>query len=166
VIRERAWLVDYVEDRDLWRLKLPESPAVSAWIAAQPMTFESWDALHDAGLDAAIESGRAVQTYIEQYGRKARAEMTREVLRGGVHVVPCINLPYMNCSEHVGELLKEHPEAPFACGYFRRRDGRWQFSLRSRPDFDVSAVAQRFGGGGHAGAAGFDAAALGDVFAW
>jgi len=33
--------------------------------------------------------------------------------------------------------------------------GRYQYNLRSRGDFDVSEVAKQFGGGGHAGAAGF-----------
>ena len=31
----------------------------------------------------------------------------------------------------------------------------WQYSLRSRSDFDVSEIAKKFGGGGHAKAAGF-----------
>lgn len=150
----RPWLVDYVEDRDLWRHARPNSSEVSAWIAAQPMTFEAWDALFQAHLPAAIESGRAVQAYIDQYGRKARAHARIETLFG--FEVPTVNMPYMNCSEHVGALRKEHPDAPFAVGYFRRADGRWQFALRSGPDFDVSEVAKHFGGGGHAGAAGFD----------
>ena len=34
-------------------------------------------------------------------------------------------------------------------------DGRFQYSLRSRGDFDVSELAKKHGGGGHKGAAGF-----------
>lgn len=153
-----TWLVDYVQDRDLWRQALPDTEAVSAWVAAQPMTFEAWDALACGGRDRAVASGEAVRSYIEQYGRKARAEARLE--RIAEYVVPTMNLPYMNCSEHVGKLLEENGAAPFAAGYFRRSDGRWQFSLRSRSDFDVSEVAAKFGGGGHRGAAGFDVAAL------
>jgi len=158
--RDRPWLINYVEDRDLWRRALPNSDLVSAWIAAQPMTFGAWDQLYDEGENAAISSGIAVQKYIAQYGRKARAEMRSETIAG--HIVPTMNLPYMNCSEHIGVLLKEALDrsAPFAAGYFRRRDGRWQFSLRSGPDFDVSEVAKQFGGGGHAGAAGFEVEVL------
>src|SRR5882672_11091377 len=40
--QSRHWLVNYVEDRDLWKLELPNTKEVSAWIAAQPMTFEAW----------------------------------------------------------------------------------------------------------------------------
>lgn len=153
-----AWLVEYIDDRDRWVLQLPETRAVAAWVAAQPMTFEAWDWLAMEGLEAAVRSGKAVQAYIEQYGRKAREHARFERIAG--HRVPTINLPYMNCSEHVGALLDAHPGVPFAAGYFRRDDGRWQFSLRARPDFDVSEVAETFGGGGHAGAAGFDVARL------
>jgi nanoRNase/pAp phosphatase (c-di-AMP/oligoRNAs hydrolase) len=54
------------------------------------------------------------------------------------------------------ELLKRHPDAPFAAIYFDRGDGKRQWSLRSREDFDVSRVARRFANGGHRQAAGFE----------
>src|SRR5512143_3990067 len=96
---------------------------------------------------------------MKQYGTKALAEARPELIGG--YVVPCVNLPYMNCSEYVGRLLTQSgPTVPFAAGYFRRGDGMWQFSLRSRPGFDCSAVAQSFCGGGHPQAAGFQVARL------
>lgn len=158
----RPWLVDVVEDRDLWRHRLNGTSEIMAWIAAQPMTFKAWDRLHAMDSRGAFNAGRHVQAYIDQYGRKARAQARWESING--YHVPTVNMPYMNCSEHVGKLLEENPEAPFAAGYFRRADGRWQFSLRSSPPgvlrphagFDVSAVAKQYGGGGHAQAAGFD----------
>ena len=154
----RRWLVDYVEDRDLWRQALPRTREVSAYISSLPMTFEEWDALAASTWQDVADKGAAVQQYIDTYGRKAR-EMARFEMIAGYHV-PTINLPYMNCSEHVGALAEEYPDAPFAAGYFRRADGRWQFSLRSRDGFDVSEVAKGFGGGGHVAAAGFDVASL------
>ncbi|HEY6554426.1 MAG TPA: phosphohydrolase, partial [Vicinamibacteria bacterium] len=45
--------------------------------------------------------------------------------------------------------------APFVVGWWRRADGLFQYSLRSRGEFDVSAVAMGYGGGGHRNAAGF-----------
>jgi oligoribonuclease NrnB/cAMP/cGMP phosphodiesterase (DHH superfamily) len=150
----RPWLVDYIEDRDLWRQALPRTREVSAYIASLPMTFEEWDTLSATPWKAVADKGAAVQRYIDTYGAKAREMARVEGISG--HRVPTINLPYMNCSEHVGALAEEYPDAPFAAGYFRRADGRWQFSLRSRDGFDVSAIAKVFGGGGHVGAAGFD----------
>lgn len=158
VINDRPWLINYIEDRDLWRQALPRTREVSAYISSLPMTFEEWDALAASKWQDIADKGAAIQRYIDTYGRKAR-EMARFEMIAGSHV-PTVNLPYMNCSEHVGALAEEYPDAPFAAGYFRRADGRWQFSLRARTGFDVSEVAKVFGGGGHAGAAGFDVATL------
>lgn len=159
--------VAYIQDRDLWRNALPDTEAVSAWIATQEMTWESWDRLCAQVVSGeAARAGQHVQAYIEQYGRKARAEVREEVFvaRPTRRGVPTVNLPYMNCSEHIGALCEENPWASFCAGYFRRGDGRWQFSLRSRGDFDVSEIAQFHGGGGHKNAAGFDVASLSEVF--
>jgi len=43
---------------------------------------------------------------------------------------------------------------PFVVMYFDTADKR-VFSLRSRGEVDVANIAKRYGGGGHAGAAGF-----------
>src|SRR5207248_5779090 len=73
---------------------------------------------------------------------------------GGI-TVPVINITPQNASDHIDSLLKRHPDAPFGASFFLRGDGRWQFSLRARGDFDVSEVAKRYGGGGHRAASGF-----------
>jgi oligoribonuclease NrnB/cAMP/cGMP phosphodiesterase (DHH superfamily) len=152
------WLVDYVEDRDLWKWQLPNSKEVSAFVSSVPMTFAEWDAIDAIGYSRVAEGGRAILRYIENYGDKACENATIEKI--DEFDVPCINTQYMNISDHVGKLADLHPEAPFAVGYFRRSDGQWQFSLRSRGDFDVSEIAKRFGGGGHKSAAGFQVTML------
>jgi uncharacterized protein len=152
--RRNLWIVDYVEDRDLWNWALPGSKEVSAYYASIPMTFEAWDDLNRLGLEAVSKGGIAIQRYIDNFGSKAREQTKFEQIADWT--VPTINVPYMNCSDHVGALCEENPAAPFAAGYFRRADGRWQFSLRSRGEFDVSKVAMIYGGGGHKNAAGFD----------
>lgn len=149
----RPWLVDYVEDRDLWRWALPNSREVSAYIASVPMTFEAWDELAAMDVKDVAEQGRGIMRYIDTYGEEACKQARFHTVGG--YWVPTINVSYQNGSDHVGKLLDKHEGACFAVGYFRRGDGAWQFSLRSRKDFDVSRVAQGFGGGGHAQAAGF-----------
>ena len=52
-------------------------------------------------------------------------------------------------------MLKKYPEAPFVGSYFEDANGTRRWSLRSRPDFDVSEVAKKLGGGGHRQASGF-----------
>ena len=54
------------------------------------------------------------------------------------------------------DVVRTAREADVAAVVKERRDGRWKVSLRSRGEHDVALVAQRFGGGGHRLAAGYD----------
>jgi oligoribonuclease NrnB/cAMP/cGMP phosphodiesterase (DHH superfamily) len=149
----RPWLVDYVEDRDLWRFKLPESKAVNAWVSAQKQTFGDWMNLSQMQVKTASFNGTAVLAYIDRYVEEM-SEQARNVDFMGYRV-PIVNAPYLCISELVGKLAET---APFAIGWFQRRDGMYQYSLRSRSNsnVDVSEIAKRFpGGGGHKGSAGF-----------
>ena len=56
------------------------------------------------------------------------------------------------------DVVRTAREADVAAVVKERRDGRWKVSLRSRGEHDVALVAQRFGGGGHRLAAGYDSA--------
>lgn len=153
------WLVDYIEDRDIWAWKLPLSREVSAYLSTQPMTFENWDRINAMQVKEVADLGKGVLEYIDQFGDKAIQTARRE--RVGGYKVWTMNVPYMNCSDHVNKLLTEKG-GEFAVGYFRQLDGKWQFSLRSVGDFDVSEVAKAYGGGGHKNAAGFKV----DVLPW
>jgi oligoribonuclease NrnB/cAMP/cGMP phosphodiesterase (DHH superfamily) len=156
------WIVDYVEDRDLWRKALPRTDAFTAYMATKPMTFEEWDKMQASTLKDLADQGEAVLSYIEQYGNKATAQARVETIAG--YKAYTMNLPYMNCSEFLNKLLTDPNEMKvkpdFAASYFRTLKGEWQFSLRSVGDFDVSRVAQAFGGGGHKSAAGFKVSVL------
>jgi oligoribonuclease NrnB/cAMP/cGMP phosphodiesterase (DHH superfamily) len=149
----RPWLVDMVEDRDLWRFRFPTTKACTAYMASQPYSYENWDTMQEMGRAACAAKGFAIMDYIAQYGRNA-LENQRHVRFNGWVDVPTINVQYMNCSEHLHELLMANPDAPFVVGYFCQGDGQWRLSFRCREDFDVSAVAETFGGGGHKKAAG------------
>lgn len=151
-----------IEDRDLWRFQYDDTREAHAYVAALPMTIEAWDQLARTPFEEVVAGGKAIRRYIDTYCEKASAE-AREVLILG-HRVAVVNVPYQNASEMGSVLLEKFPHAEFAAGYFQRADGRWQFSLRSRSDFDVSEVAKRFGGGGHAGAAGFEVGELAEVW--
>ena len=66
--------------------------------------------------------------------------------------VPVANVPYMFASD-AGNRMAEGEL--FSASYFDTPDGR-KFSLRSKDTgLDVSEIAKRYGGGGHARAAGF-----------
>jgi len=150
--------VDCIEDRDLWRFHLPETKNLHAYIASFPMTIGAWDRLAKTPTDAMVEGGESIRRYIDTYLEKAAVE--RRVVEIDGNAVVALNIPYQNASEAADVLLCYEPDCAYSMGYFQRADGRWQFSLRSRGDFDVSEVAKLHGGGGHAAASGFDMAEL------
>jgi oligoribonuclease NrnB/cAMP/cGMP phosphodiesterase (DHH superfamily) len=149
----RPWLIDFVEDRDLWRWKFDKSKEANAWISAcKRDSFSEWSALNDLSLAAVIDKGEAVLAFVDRYVSEM-VEQARTVDFEGYRI-PIVNAPYINISELVGKLAES---APFALGWFQRADGIYAYSLRSRgPEgVDVSEIAKKYGGGGHRNSAGF-----------
>lgn len=146
------WLVDYTEDRDLWRWVLPCSREINAALRSYPLDFEEWDRLSRVNPIAALApEGRAIlrreQQIVEDHVRHAR-----EIEMAG-HRILAVNATVL-FSDVAGELAKDRP---FGACYFDRADGKRQWSLRSRDGgVDVSEVAAKFGGGGHRNAAGYE----------
>jgi len=165
--RPRPWYVDYVEDRDLWNKKLPNTDEANAYIMTLPFDIESWEGLAKTSLETAISNGRGALAHVEHYVREGRKQAQLGTLiftpgrnpeeagePGHIYHVRIVNALYMNISELAGALAQE-PGIDIGIGYFERGDGVMQFSLRSRSDVDVSAIASSLGGGGHKNAAGF-----------
>jgi hypothetical protein len=157
----RPAFINYVEDRDLWRKALPNGDEFTIALRSHPQDFETWDRLVAAGPAPLIEEGRAIQRYyrlrVEELKQSsylakiAWGHDTRDLTRSTIAIA---NAPYFAASEVAGELCAVDG-AEFGASYFEVRPGQWQYSLRSRGDFDVSAVAKCFGGGGHKNASGF-----------
>lgn len=148
--KTRPWLVDYVEDRDLWRFRLQDSKAVNAFVGATRQTFGEWMDLSQCQLETVADSGTGILRYIDRYVEEMSAHARNVDFEG--YRVPIVNASPISISELVGHLAET---APFAVGWFQRRDGKYQYSLRSRGEVDVSEIAKKYGGGGHKGAAGF-----------
>lgn len=147
---EAHWLVDYVQDRDLWRWELPQSRAINAALSSYQRDFAVWSMLARRTPDDMIKEGEAIvryqQTVIDTHVRNA----TLISLQG--HTVPIVNATTLQ--SEIGNALCENK--PFSVTWFDRQDGSRQFSLRSREDgVDVSEIAKIYGGGGHRNAAGF-----------
>jgi oligoribonuclease NrnB/cAMP/cGMP phosphodiesterase (DHH superfamily) len=157
------YLVQYVQDRDLWNWVLEDSKAVSAYIQLQSLTFAAWDKLADeledcTGFDNAVALGKALlRKQDSEIGAGIKATKRRMTIGG--YDVPVANLPHFLASE-AGNILCRNE--PFAATYFDSADGSRSFSLRSDKDdpraIDVSLIATAFGGGGHKNASGFRAA--------
>lgn len=160
--RPRPWIVEYVQDRDLWTWQLPRSREVSAYLRSLPTgedidaDLERWNDL--AARDRVAEVaplGAAILAYQEQVIRDAcrRAGVAR--LPGVDVEVPCVNATEL-VSEIGNELARE---APFAIVWHEDGNGARHYSLRScgsnPAHADVAAIARELGGGGHRHAAGF-----------
>jgi hypothetical protein len=143
-------LLHYVMDRDLWLWRLPDSRAVFAALSSYPMDFELWNRLDVAEL---AKEGVPILRYQNEVVDMLRSQVRFEELAG--YRVPVVNATAVG-SELGEALLERYPEAPFVAIYFDRGDGKRQWSLRSREDFDVSEVARLYHNGGHRQAAGFE----------
>lgn len=158
---ETPWLIEYIQDRDLWNWKLAYSKEINACIASwEHDNFEIWEHAafpdeEDRFLDLVIAEGRAILRFVDQYTDKACTQLCRQVRFLGHPDIPVVNVPYMRVSDTLHTLHEMYPEAPFVAAWFQRGDGFYQYSLRSKKDFDVSELAVSQGGGGHAQAAGF-----------
>ena len=145
----RHWLINYVQDRDLWKWELPGSREVSEAIYSNPYTFEAWD-------DMALKSVYLMTLEGTAIRRATQKQIDMSLNRAywgqlGDYIVPVVNTEYH--SSEIGNLLSKN--ADFAVCWSQVENGRFRYSLRSQ-GFDVAKVAQGlFGGGGHAQAAGF-----------
>lgn len=162
----RPKLIDYVEDRDLWRFALPDSRAVNAWIFSHPYDFHDWDHVSgvvESDFPVASIGGQAIERKHHKDVGELVAALRREMIIGG-HWVPVANLPYtltsdaghLMCAAYQSPNLQgEIVTPPFAACYWDTPEGR-VFSLRSTGEgLDVSEIAKQYGGGGHRNAAGF-----------
>jgi len=156
----RTRLIDYVEDRDLWKFAMDKSKEVSAFIQMQNKNFKSWSALE---YKLSWET-REVQEAGEQLLAQ-REQMVAEIAskpRKIVISIPgktpvsgyCVNCSPIFASEVGNYLVKEL--GMIGVTYHQDDTGATKFSLRSAEGLeDVALIAQAFGGGGHRNAAGF-----------
>lgn len=148
----RPWIIDYIEDRDLWNWKLEKSKEVCAALDCYDLTFDNWYKLaHQSPQDLARE-GEAILRY-QQKTMASIAQHAREVELAGHKVLA------VNSSVHISELGSMLArDRPFAVVWRQAGDGRYMYSLRvtGPQGLDVSEIAKSFGGGGHHSAAGFE----------
>lgn len=153
--RTASYLIDHVEDRDLWRFVWKETQSICAYLFSQPYDFQKWS---DIAFELTIPYSRGKIIENGQAILDKQAKDTEELLQNKFRIkidgfkVWTVNLPYTFSSD-ADHILDENE--PFASTfYFDGKD--YIFSLRSRDGGeDVSAIAKKFGGGGHFHAAGF-----------
>lgn len=150
----RPALVDYVEDRDIWTRKLPETDAIAAVIQSTPQELDAFDELADRmdmNLEDVIREGKSIL--------KAHARIEERVEATKIDVaIAGFRVPSVNCSVLASEILHDLGVGmPFAACWNVTAEGRVKFSLRSEEaGEDVAKIASQFGGGGHPHSSAFE----------
>lgn len=142
-------LLEYVEDADLWRWRLPHSREVSTALQSYPMDFGLWGSL---SVEHLASEGKAILRYRDSLIERCLSRVNWSDVGG--HRIPTVN----SClfQSELGDLLcQRHSEAAFAGVWYLNQKGHQAWSIRSVGEFDVAAVAEGYGGGGHKNAAGF-----------
>lgn len=141
--------IAYIQDNDLWQFKLPESKEFSLALRSYKQKFEIW---HTLDVDKLRKDGAAMKVFYDaKVAEVCRLAYDKEIFG---HTVPIVNCNGMFASD-VGNVLAKG--RPFSISWWY--DGKHKtfvFSLRSDENgADVSELAAKVGGGGHARAAGF-----------
>lgn len=149
----RPMLVDMVEDRDLWRFELGDgSKFLHLALTSGDVSFQRWDEA-DRDIDAFVERGQAIAAYRDMLVSEI-VERATVIVIGDEYGIG-VDCPYSLASDVCHRLLQDWPDTRFAAAIVRGEQSV-TYSLRSRNDrADVSALAKKFGGGGHRNAAGF-----------
>ncbi|NBZ97066.1 MAG: hypothetical protein EBR40_11725 [Proteobacteria bacterium] len=145
-------LINYIEDRDLWKWELPYSKEFSAAFDMVPFTFEDFEKYEDDSVfDDAVKRGSYILAYSKTVIKKVceKAALRRYQ---GMEVMVVNSSHWMS---EIGNRLSH--DCDFAViWYYDHEDRKIKVSLRAFHDnVDVSEIAKRFGGGGHKKAAGF-----------
>lgn len=172
----------YICDADLWTWGLPMSREIHLAIESYQMDFETWERISCVSIPRDLEAeaqcledlmgeGTICRRFADQQVKDAleNSRMASFIVNGtcritfdpdavtqgeGVYRVPVVNATDLT-SEICHSLLNANPDSPFVASYRDLNDGRRQWSLRSRDNFDCSKIATEFGGGGHPKSSGF-----------
>lgn len=147
-------LIQFIEDRDLWKFALPDTRSFLAYLDTLPFEFSEWQTLLDSGTDKfakAVEIGSVLHSRMVKLYHAIADDAVPLTFDG--HKVLMVSTTYELTSE-VGSLLAERT-GTFAVVWRLEKSGDVKISMRAVKPFNVKILAEHFGGGGHAQAASF-----------
>lgn len=151
---ELPQLVRYIEDRDLWKWRYPESSAYLSALDMEPYDFARWQqiaAFTPEETAAFIARGQAMDEKFRQLAGGIAEAALPVVFNGEAGLM--VNAPGAFHSL-VGDLLSAR-SGTFALMWSVGKDGGIKAGLRSQRHYDCIPLARSMGGGGHAQACGF-----------
>ncbi len=145
-------MLHYIQDRDLWRWRFPETRDFAAALRSEPFTFGYFDRVsQDPG--PLLRDGRAMNKLFDQQLADIIARPVPVDIQGYHSMGLAVNCTPQFASEAGNKLAEK--SGTFGMTWVVGSDGRVFVSLRSIGEFDVSAIARQYGGGGHLNSAGF-----------
>lgn len=172
-------LIKMIDDRDRWVFALSDSKALSAGLHMErSWSFSQWSALASGesseALEKLIAKGAAILEYTTaQVNNVAEKAGPCTIIPGVIDAYESYKAPWVfnlrdqtvvnglaiNARENISELGHALAVKSGTFGMVWSYDAeldRVRVSLRSNGDYDVSAIAKVFGGGGHKNAGGFE----------
>ena len=147
-------LVRFVEDRDIWVWRYPESAGFLAALDMEAFDFARWAEIAKFSPEQLTDFMARGQAMDEKFSKLAAdiAEGAQPVIFNGQHGL-MVNAPGVFHSL-IGNMLSGK-SGTFALMWNVGKSGGVKVGLRSQPGFDCIPLAESMGGGGHAQASGF-----------
>lgn len=146
-----------LEDQDLYRMVLPDTVPLHAYLEVHPFTFPDWNLLCQTLEDvetreAFLVRARAYAEYFELLADMA-IQRAKLVSFEGYEVYFATCHPFKSLKARLGHGLAVK-KAPFALIVAAHPKG-YGVSIRGDGSVDVAKIAQKFGGNGHPSSSGF-----------
>ena len=182
---EVPMFIKHIDDYDRWQFKIEGTKEFNKalWSYA-PWSFEQWDGILDlrdaVAVEQMIDEGRPILRAHAQNVRGVVENASRpcSIVPATISSADSYKSPWVwwhddengdicgvnglaaHCPSHltsdVGHELATQSGTFGLCWYLPKDGSKAHCSLRSNGDYDVSAIAKVFGGGGHRNAAGFE----------
>lgn len=150
-------LLQHMEDEDLYKFEMPDTRAIGVFLNGGDFTFPFWDQVA-SDLDDPTKQKQILTrayTYLDYFNHlvELSVEHAHPVLFEGHNVLLANTSPMKTLKSAVGNVLaKKMP--PFALVVSVHPNGLG-VSIRGDGTFDVSVIAQKYGGNGHPSSSGF-----------
>lgn len=145
------WMLRFIEDRDLWQWRYPETRNFATALRSFPLTLDCMDQAHE-NTWVMIAEGKSMNRLYDQQLADIVKRPIPIVIDDKEHGL-AVNCTPQFASEGGGRLAEM--SGTFGATWAVGEHGQVFVSLRSQGDYNVETIAKRFGGGGHMNAAGF-----------
>lgn len=146
--------IRHIEDRDLWKKTIPYTDEFTFNLRTLPITIDSIEIISKFNkyeYNKFIEDGKSIKRYFEQQLSELVKYHQKIVLDGEVGLACNGSFGF---SSDLGNLLAEKSKT-YGASWFVDQNMNAVVSLRSIGNYDVSKLANKYGGGGHKNAAAF-----------